>query len=335
MSDLYNIDTSKTIEGLRAARSYNDIVVVFGSIKTSIETIQNRLHKKQDVPQMLKDIRLLEEYSFAIQFSRSLNVVNDKKMQRYRSLSNALENQLNATIQQVYVELDKVGTSEESDELKQLSKLVELYLNKTLSVKNYTSIVLPSSPLTHYFIFNNVMSESGYILNQFIVALTSVEQNGKDTFFISFPTRIFQDADKFIITKKSIVSVISKCLNSDNVKILGVGNKQKRIIGQIANVRSSYIEDGVLNIELEAGIGAREINGVLTQLLPQLYIAFNITDPRKDIIHRVSSNGLGNRVVKVMLQNRNFYESKALRTLKKSLNLNAETYKLLQNIMGE
>lgn len=333
MSDLYSIDSSKTIEGLRAARSYNDIVVVFGVIKSSIDTISNRIHKRQDIDQMLLDIRQLEEYSFALQFARTLNVVNDKKTDKYITLTNHLERALNQTIQQIYSLLNQQGVKVESPELKRLAGLVETYLSKTLNVKNHTSIVLPSESPIHYLIFDSVVTTSNYIINQFIVALSSEKQNNKECFFISFPTQIFQQSDKFVINSKTVVNVLTKCLSSDTVKILDVGTRQRRIIGRIPHVERTHIEDGVLNIELDAKIGAKEINSVLTQLLPQLYIALNITDPRRDIVHSVGSSTSGSKVIRVMLQDRNFYETKALRTLKSSLNLDADTYRKLQNIM--
>jgi hypothetical protein len=284
---------------------------------------------------MLDDIQTLEEFSYAIQFSRTLSVITtDKKLDKYKVLSNSVENLVNTVIQQTYFELNAIGVKEEKPDLKELASLLETYLVKMLKVSKFSSIVIPSEPLKHYFVLSNVLNASNYIISQFIVCLHSEVDNRGVNHYVSFPTKMFQSADNHLITKRNLISTMTSCLSSDIINIIGIGSKQKRVISNINNVRSSYIADNQLYIELVPGIAPRDINDVLTKLLPQLYTVLNITDPRRDIIHRIDVAENGNKVIIVALMDRNFQDTKALRDLKRSLNLDAKTYKTLLTLMG-
>lgn len=338
MSDFKSIDSSRTMENFRAARSFNDLVLTLSAIKNAAESINNRLQKKSASAKIiLQDLRTLEEFSYSIQYAKTLNIITvDAKQEKFKTLSNAVENIVNTTISKAYFAINEMGEADEPETLKSLSSLVQTYITKTLNVRKYTSIVVPreNCNFTHYFILFNIPKADGFILNEFIVALDYEKLDGVEHTSVSFPAKMLFDAEPYIITKRNLISTINSCLSSDVIGILNINNRQKSTINSIENVHATYIQDDSLCVELAPSVTPAEINGVLTKLLPIVHIALNITDPRRDIIHRVSITENGNRVIKIKLMDRNFYEGKALRDLKRSLNLSNETYKTLLQIAG-
>lgn len=338
MSDFRSIDSSRTMENFRVARSYNDLVLILSAIKNAAESIHNRLQKKSgSAKTILQDLRTLEEFSYSIQYSKTLNIITvDAKQEKFKTLSTSVENIVNNVISQAYFAINELGEAAEPETLKSLAGLVQTYISKTLNVRKFTSIVVPREDcnFTHYFIMFNIPKSDGFILNEFIVALDYEKMNDVEHTSVSFPAKMLFEAEPYIITKRNLISTINNCLSSDVIGILNLNNKQKSTINGIENVHATYIQDSTLCIELSPNVSPAEINGVLTKLLPIVHIALNITDPRRDIIHRVSITENGNRVIKIKLMDRNFYEGKALRDLKRSLNLSNDTYKTLLQIAG-
>lgn len=337
MSDFKTIDSCETMENLRAVRSYNDLVVIFSSIRQGVESVINRLHKKADIQGsgLLSDIKLLESYSYSIQFSKTLApAVSDKKIQKFRMLCSSTENLVNTTIAQAYSLINAIGAETEPATLSDLASMVQTYLSKMLN-KSMTSIVIPESATTytHYFILKNVMTNKNYIMGEFIVALHWDSFNGSESTQISFPTKMLMPADRITISKRNVVKVITDCMNSEVIGV-NLNSRQKDTINKLDNVSKCSIVDNHLLVELTSGIAPGEINAVLTSLLPVLFQTLGIEDPRKDIIHRVVNSETGSKCIKVALMDRNFTDSKALLRLKRVLSLDSNTYKTLSRIAG-
>jgi len=336
MIDFKTIDSCRTMESFKSARSYNDLVVVLSTINGNTESIANRVQKGASAPVLLQGVESLEEFSYSLQFSKTLSVITtDNKTAKYKLLCSKVENLVNTTLSNAYHALNTLGMQVESEQLQELAFTALNFLSKY--VKVYASIIIPinGNNVTHYFILNNISTPSGYIISEFIIALNSTKLNNTESLTISFPSKMFFPADAQPVSKKTVTKAIESCIGSDVLAIQRLKPESKNAINRIDNVSATYIDDNHLAIELSSDVSPSDINNVLTKILPIAYVALGITDPRKDIIHRMSVAPNGNKVIKIALMDRNFCDSSAIRTLKRRLNLDSQTYKTLLSITGQ
>lgn len=365
---LKHIDKSKNMEDLRSARSYNDVVIVLSRIKSASSSIFSRLGRKltkvgtkpveiqisedgrftsntKALYQSHEDLKSVVCYSYEVQFARSLAsmISNDSKMDKFRKLCDSTDATVIKAQNMVYKYLDVIGGSVEPKSLKQFSQHAEKFLSKTLSFKKLSSFVIPSPDdrvsFVRSLVLHNVSTPNEYVLPEFIVSIHA-DNNFDDTFSysVSFPNRVGDDSDRNPFSKKDgLLSLLQNALiDSFEVSdIKDLGESPQRQIDSMDNVMLTYVDSGSLFIELESGVTGTEINSTLTSILKVVHSALSVSDPRSDIVHRVSVGPRGNKIIQIRLLDRNFYDMTAMGKLAKMLALDSKTFKAIKEIAGE
>ena len=363
------VDQSANMEALRAARSYNDIVVVISRIKTATSSIYNKLSRKisnkpeaqqiaihqgdpdeilidrKSVKQILADIQSLSVFTYENQFARSLTdvIASDAKLDKFRRLLDSTERSLVKAQNLAYHYLSSIASRVAPKLLVSHTKEAQKTLSGILNYYKQSSFVVPTADdktsYTQYLILHNVTTEQEYVLNKFIVAIHA--NNNYDntySYSLSFPDRVGEasDAEPFSSLKQLRAKLKAALVAAFNVTSVGsLGSTQRRTVEAMDNVASAYVEAGELRVELESGVTSSEINSVITRLLTIAHAALGVQDSRTDIVHRVSVGDKGNKIIRVALIDRNLYDMSAFDKLRKVLSLDAKSYKSIQEIVGD
>ena len=351
------------MEDLRAARSYNDIVFVLSRIKAATSSIQTKLARnlaktdpesveirmtddngflkdKKMFTQPKTDLNTIIGFSFELQFARSLTsiVSSDVKLNKFRTICESLDRELVQAQNLAYKYLDQIATKIEPAQLPKYTKIVEKLLSSTLAFYKQNSFVIPDAKdkisFVRYLVLHNVRTPNEYVLPNFIVALHA--NNNLDntfSFAVSFPHRVGDDSRKLLFSdNNSLLTFVRDAMaNSFGIKDIGeLGESPRRYIETMENVLATYVSNGELFIELESGVTGSDINALLTKLLKVAHIALGVQDTKSDIIHSVVLGPKGNKIVKLALSNRNFYNNSAMLALRKMLTIGPKTYKAMQ-----
>ena len=367
-NNLKQIDKSKNMEDLRAARSYNDIIFVLSRIKSATSSIYTRLGKnltkvepeevqismvdengflkdKKIFSQPQSDLYNLISFSYELQFARSLStlIASDSKMDKFRKLCESLDRELVQTQNLAYKYLDLIGTRIEPAQLPKYTKAVEKLLSTTLAFYKQTSFVVPDAAdkisFVRHLVLHNVRTPNEYVLPNFIVSIHA-DNNLDNTFSysISFPHRIdeptiktsFSNMDQLLSTVRE---AIARSFDVENIDELG--ESSRRYIETMTDVLAAYVSGNELFIELESGVTGSDINVLLTKLLRVAHVALGVQDAKSDIIHSVVVGPRGNKIIKLALSNRNFYDNQALVALRKMLALDSKAYKAIKAIVQD
>lgn len=363
---LKQVDKSKNMEDLRSARSYNDVVVVLSRIKTStssiLSSINRKLSKVQPQPVEIgikegaefsvdrkalesahNDLEKLLSCQYALQFARSLTsvIANDSKMDKFRKLCELSDVTIIKAQNAAYKYLDTVGSAVEPNDLRKYANSMDKLLSKMLKFYKQSTFVVPTADDKISFIRNivlhNVTTPNSYVLPEFIVSLHA-DNNFDNTFSyaVSFPNRVNDTSEKFTFSNgRELVNIIRDVLeDSFSVsKIKSLGESPSRYIETMDNVLSTYVSDGCLMVEIESGTTGSEINTMLTKILPIVHVALSVNDPKTDIVHQIAIGPKGNKVIKIRLLDRNFYNMTAVNQLKKLLVLDTSTFKAIKSIV--
>jgi len=363
--NLKQIDKSKNMEDLRAARSYNDLVFVISRIKAATSSIHTRLARnliksntesveirmtddngflkdKKMFTQPQADLNNIISFSFELQFARSLSgiVSSDVKLNKFRTICESMDRELVQAQNLAYKYLDQIATKIEPTQLPKYTKIVEKLLSSTLAFYKQNSFVIPDArdkiSFVRYLVLHNVRTPNEYVLPNFIVALHA--NNNLDntfSFAVSFPHRVGDDSRKLLFSdNNSLLAFVRDAIaNSFGVKDIGeLGEAPRRYIETMENVLSTYVHKGALFIELESGVTGSDINSLLTRLLKVAHVALGVQDTKSDIIHSVTVGSKGNKIVKLALSNRNFYDNGAISALRNMLAIDPKTYKAIRAI---
>lgn len=355
------------MEDLRAARSYNDIVVVLSRIKTSASSLKSKAVRRASgqsskvsvdmsgngefsvdsdlISSALSDMRNLLCFSYELQFSRTLSdiIPSDTKLDKFVKLVNAADQEVTRARNAVLKLLNKLGSAVEPSVLSKYASYVQKLLNGILDFSKFTSFVIPNNEsqisFTRYIVLHNVHTTNHYILPQLIIAIHARNNlDGTFSYSVSFPSEVEEDASRIRIVKKNdLLSAIREYLNTnpESIALKELDDSSRRNIETLDNVHAVYLDGNVLNVELQSGVTGSDINALLTRLLKVAHAALGVEDPRTDIIHRITVTDKGNKAVQLSLSDRNFFDTKALNGLRRMLSLDRKTFGMIKKALGE
>jgi hypothetical protein len=264
-------------------------------------------------------------------------------MDKFRKLCETLDRELVQTQNLAYKYLNLIGTRIEPSQLPKYTKAVEKLLSNTLSFYKQTSFVIPDAAdkisFVRHVVLHNVRTPNDYVLPNFIVSIHAT--NNLDNTFsysVSFPHRVddkatmvsFHKVDQLLSTVREAVA---RSFNVENMDELG--EAPRRYLETMTDVLAVYVSGTELCIELESGVTGSDINVLLTKLLRVAHVALGVQDAKSDIVHSVVVGSRGNKIIKLALSNRNFYDNQALVALRKMLALDSKAYKAIKAIVQD
>lgn len=364
MNYLQYVDNkSPTIEALRKARTFNDITGIIASIKISVYQIRSKILKKlsklnnskielgnvslgsYDLSSVYEYIRNLRCYDLELDFSKSVafNINGEEKKKKFDTLSQLVHSECISTLNLVYKYLDQIGSRYEPKSLLQYTRIVQRFVKSNLKYSSLQSFVLPSvdhnASFNRYIILFDVQTKKGFIVPSIIVGLTATyNEQGNYYYALSFPVDIdttpissqFSSKESLVALLEEKFSVIVEVDLTESMPKLN-----KDVIYQVEDVDRVYVDKKSLFVELESGTPSSGVNAALTKLLPLLYTLTGVSSSHTDVIHRVSLNESGNRVLEFAIKGRSTYSRPSLNELKKAIPINKETLSSLINILGK
>lgn len=365
MDALKIADNSRNMEALRSARSFNDLIVTVSRILSSVTNMQSRLVKKaasakkatfnlsegQDggiqYPtkelQSIHDILLaLEVSEYEMKYARSTSgiITSADKLAKFNLVTHKLEKTLILTKRVAYKLLDELGQRYETPALRAMNMQALKVLRQVAPSARTYSFSFPLAEdrvnLVRYIVVRGLTTKGGYALSDYIIGLHA-QNNFDDTFtyLLSFPVKINdKTAQQFPSSKRTIGQTIrDNMASSFNMRVIErVGVGTRRSVEIIPHVRSVRLESGKLMIALESGTTGKEINKVLTSVLPVLHAAFGVDDPRTDIMHRIETIDNVKTIV-CAVSDRNFHDKHALDKLRSVTNMERSTFRELTRLM--
>lgn len=355
----YIDDGSKNVDSLRKARTFNELTGIVTSIKGAVSQIKSKLVRQlsklgqqevqiNDSPidfsslsSLYSDIQHLRCYSLELEYAKSIayNINGENKKQKFDKLVTEQCSECNTVLNLVYKYIDSVGSRQEPKALVQYYTVLQKYLGKLVKYSTVKSFVLPSpdkhTSFSRHIILFNVVTEKGFIIPNVIICI-SAETNYANGFFytLSFPSEVEVKSVSYPFnTKEEMLSLVEDKLSS----ILGADLKPINSINdnlyKLDGVNSVRTTDSSLQVELDSGISASEVNNVLTKLLPMMYALTGVSNTRTDVLHRMILSSSGNRIIEFVLKGRTLNERSHLTNLKKILPLSKKSISSILNML--
>lgn len=363
---LKNIDNSKNMEDLRYARSYNDVVFVLSRIKNACFSIQSRVSKylsslpkehdvsiteekahyeinENKVKAALSDLESLLAFHHEVKYSSSLTnlISNGDKLDKFNRVMSSVESTVIHCQNVVIKYLDEIGTRAEPSKLSDFSITVDRFISHVATFSKKTSFVVfepgNRASFSHYKVIYNLRTDDGYIVPMVMICLRADSNyDGTFTYKVSYPNKILVRATETSFSTKRELSLILADYFSSSIDVSSIpsGKKGRKSIEVLDEVSSTYIFGNDLWVELNNGINGTAVNRVVTSVLTTLSGVLNVDDPRTDLAHKVETTSRGNKAIRIRLIDRNFYDKRELKRLKRLLSLDSKTYENIKNIVG-
>lgn len=220
--------------------------------------------------------------------------------------------------------IDSVCASRMDGHLAYLSETVFKILSKISNVTQL-HVRLPDQQMICIRTDSGVADKSGYISGPITVKLTLVGGNYR----ISIPDSPFVSSEESnVSTAKDVQSYVMG--NLSDFAYVGKPVPKDDALLASSMVQSVDVTDEALVVTLKPSVRPDDIQRLLTQVLPYLKRAVNLTGT--DIIHRVSQYG-PNRTISFIVAKRKLYDARSLSKLTKLLGASKTEVEKLNSIM--
>lgn len=357
------------MEDLRSARSYNDLIFIASRIKSASTSISSRVmrvlskensnmeairigadclckHDKAKLKSAHEDLDTLNHFIYEIQFTKSLTdiITGDVKLDKFRRIVERTESDVNKAYSYTSKLLHHIGTKSSPKNLVAFTSFAIKRLAKSLTFTKQTVITIPSvddrTSYTSFIVLEHIAYPDGFIMPELIIALHADNNfDGSFSLSVSFPKSFHEELSKTpFSTKKKLgeifTSALKEQLNVEDLKKMRP--KDRRVLELMPDVKSASLtkDKKYLQIELESGVTSSDINQVLTKVLPIVHVFLGVTDTDTDIVHKVGEGKSGNKVIRIGLLHRNFYDINSLARLKQLIGLDDSTVTSIKTIVG-
>lgn len=331
-----DIDNSPNVIDMRKARNVNELMGVLSRIKSSVATAASQtgklkisrkieLGKTFEFKDVLDMLFRIERHRLELNVARGLGyaIAYDDKRSRFFSVLQLVEEMCTETRSKLLDYMDKVGMRLETDMYAAFATAMQKVMAGYEHASSYTLTMLSNQSLQRDYVFTDVPIDTGFIMPEFVVRLTMQwNPNAQYSYALSFPDApLFDDSNLFWFNDvKQLRDIIASNL--------GLSQLRKKIklpksVLRIDGVAEVVAQDTTLTVKLETGLLPKDIQNILSGLLPIVQRAVGAS--RFDVLHRVSYDGNA-RSIQFILAGRKIVDGQQAIALRRALAMSRNTY---------
>lgn len=333
------IDKSPNCIDMQKARNVNELLGILSRIKTSVvacaaQVVKLKISRKIEIGKafdfqdILDILGRVEQHHCELQVARGLgnSIAYEDKRKRYFTVLESVTTSCLEVRGRLFEYMNNVGMRLESDMLVAFSSITEKFMHGfDFSSKSVVYVPGPNT-LQKNFVYTEAVLENGFTMPEWIVRLTMYWTNGVYSYSVSFPDSTLA-TDPEVHWFRDQRELKSFLLESTNLFKLRQRIKLPKNVVRIDGVSSVDSSASTLNVNLEAGLQPKDIQGVLSNLLPIVQRAVGAS--RFDVLHRVTTTDEGNKVIQFVLAGRRIVDGKQAIALRQALSMSKSSYESL------
>ena len=334
-----DVDKSPNCIDMQKARNVNELLGILNRINVSVvaqaaQVVKLKISRKIEIGKafdfqdILDILGRVEQHHCELQVARGLgnSIAYEDKRKRFFAILDSIMATCLEVRGRLFEYMNNVGVRLESDMLAAFTSIVE----KFMFGFDYTSksVVYVPGPnvLQKNFVFTEAVLENGFTMPEWIVRITMYWTNGVYTYSISFPDSTLS-VDPEIQWFRDTRDLRSMLLESTNLIKLRQKIKLPRNVLRIDGVSSVDSKASTLNVNLEPGLQPKDIQSILSNLLPIVQRAVGAS--KFDVLHRVVSSDAGGKIIQFALAGRHIVDGQQAVALRKALSMSQPSYESL------
>lgn len=334
-----DVDKSPNCIDMQKARNVNELLGILNRINVSVvaqaaQVVKLKISRKIEIGKafdfqdILDILGRVEQHHCELQVARGLgnSIAYEDKRKRFFAILDSIMATCLEVRGRLFEYMNNVGVRLESDMLAAFTSIVE----KFMFGFDYTSksVVYVPGPnvLQKNFVFTEAVLENGFTMPEWIVRITMYWTNGVYTYSISFPDSTLS-VDPEIQWFRDTRDLRSMLLESTNLIKLRQKIKLPRNVLRIDGVSSVDSKASTLNVNLEPGLQPKDIQSILSNLLPIVQRAVGAS--KFDVLHRVVSSDAGGKIIQFALAGRRIVDGQQAVALRKALSMSQPSYESL------
>lgn len=334
-----DVDKSPNCIDMQKARNVNELLGILNRINVSVvaqaaQVVKLKISRKIEIGKafdfqdILDILGRVEQHHCELQVARGLgnSIAYEDKRKRFFAILDSIMSTCLEVRGRLFEYMNNVGVRLESDMLAAFTSIVE----KFMFGFDYTSksVVYVPGPnvLQKNFVFTEAVLENGFTMPEWIVRITMYWTNGVYTYSISFPDSTLS-VDPEIQWFRDTRDLRSMLLESTNLIKLRQKIKLPRNVLRIDGVSSVDSKASTLNVNLEPGLQPKDIQSILSNLLPIVQRAVGAS--KFDVLHRVVSSDAGGKIIQFALAGRRIVDGQQAVALRKALSMSQPSYESL------
>lgn len=334
-----DVDNSPNCIDMQKARNVNELLGILNRIKTGVVSLSGQVVKLKisrkieigkafDFQDVLDLLGKVERHVCELQVARGLgNAISyDDKRKRFFSVLDTITGMCLEVRGRLYEYMNNVGVRLESDSLAAFSSTLEKFMHGFDFTSKSVVYIPGPNILQKNFLFTEAVLENGYTMPEWIVRISMHWTNGQYTYSLSYPeSPIAIDPELFWF--RDLRELKSLLLEGTNLVKLRARIKLPKNVLRIDGVMSVDTADSTLNVNLEPGLQPKDIQGVLSNLLPIVQRAVGAS--RFDVLHRVTTVDNGSKVIQFVLAGRKIVDGQQAVALRRALSMSRNSYESL------
>lgn len=334
-----DVDNSPNCIDMQKARNVNELLGILNRIKTGIVASSSQVVKLKisrkieigkafDFQDVLDILGRVERHYCELQVARGLGnaIAYEDKRKRFFSVLESVNSMCLEVRGRLYEYMNNVGVRLESDSLAAFSSSLEKFMHGFDFTSKSIVYVPGPNVLQKNFIFTETVLENGYTMPEWIVRITMYWTNGQYTYSLSYPESPIA-VDPEVMYFRDLRELRSLLTEGTNLVKLRSKVKLPKTVLRIDGVMSVETANSTLNVNLEPGLQPKDIQGVLSNLLPIVQRAVGAS--RFDVLHRVTTADSGSKVIQFVLAGRKIEDGQQAVALRRALSMSRNSYESL------